>query len=81
MIRWTGLAPLDFEFPFPGSLASPFLSGKNLVGVRAGIGRRCLFLRVFGIAFGTGPVSGVELRDLIRTSCPVEYDLTTKVTT
>jgi len=22
MIRWTGLAPLEFEFPFPGSLAS-----------------------------------------------------------
>ena len=25
MIRWTGLAPLDFEFPFPGSLTSTFL--------------------------------------------------------
>jgi len=25
MIRWTGLAPWDFEFHFPGSLASTFL--------------------------------------------------------
>ena len=25
MIRWTGLAPWEFEFPFPGSLTSAFL--------------------------------------------------------
>ena len=25
MIRWTGLAPWVFEFPFPGSLTSTFL--------------------------------------------------------
>ena len=25
MIRWTGLAPWEFDFPFPGSLASTFL--------------------------------------------------------
>jgi hypothetical protein len=25
MIWWTGLAPLEFEFPFPGSLISTFL--------------------------------------------------------
>jgi len=25
MIRWTGLAPWEFEFPFPGSLTSDFL--------------------------------------------------------
>jgi len=25
MIRWTGLEPWEFEFPFPGSLASTFL--------------------------------------------------------
>jgi len=25
MIRWTGLAPLELEFPFPGSLTSTFL--------------------------------------------------------
>ena len=24
MIRWTGLAPWEFEFPFPGSLISTF---------------------------------------------------------
>ena len=26
MIRWTGLAPWDFGFPFPGSLTSTFLA-------------------------------------------------------
>ena len=26
MIRWTGLAPWEFEFPFPGSLTFTFLS-------------------------------------------------------
>ena len=25
MIRWTGLAPWEFEFPFPGSFISTFL--------------------------------------------------------
>jgi len=25
MIRWTGLAPWEFGFPFPGSLTSTFL--------------------------------------------------------
>ena len=25
MIRWTGLAPWEFEFPFPGSLTSTFI--------------------------------------------------------
>ena len=25
MIRWTGLAPWEVEFPFPGSLTSTFL--------------------------------------------------------
>ena len=25
MIRWTGLAPWEFEFPFPGSLTATFL--------------------------------------------------------
>jgi len=25
MIRWTGLAPWECEFPFPGSLTSTFL--------------------------------------------------------
>ena len=25
MIRWTGLAPWEFEFPFPGSLTSKYM--------------------------------------------------------
>ena len=27
MVRWTGLAPWEFEFPFPGSLISTFRAG------------------------------------------------------
>ena len=34
MIRWTGLAPWEFEFPFPGSLTSTFLGAQHAVGVR-----------------------------------------------
>ena len=30
MIRWTGLAPWGFEFSFPGSLTSTFLSTENV---------------------------------------------------
>ena len=38
MIRRTGLAPWEFQFPFPGSLTSTFLiSGRQLMpGVHAG---------------------------------------------
>ena len=31
MIRWTGLAPWEFEFPFPGSLTSTFLEAINVI--------------------------------------------------
>jgi len=34
MIRWTGLAPWGFEFPFPGSLASTFTSAYWRAGAR-----------------------------------------------
>jgi len=30
MIRWTGLAPWEFEFPFPGSLTSTFLDTRHV---------------------------------------------------
>ena len=30
MIRWTGLVPWQFEFPFPGSLTSTFLIADKL---------------------------------------------------
>ena len=34
MIRWTGLAPWEFEFPFPGSLTSTFLEELPQNGAR-----------------------------------------------
>jgi len=30
MIKWTGLAPWEFEFPFPGSLTSIYLTRRRL---------------------------------------------------
>jgi len=33
MIRWTGLAPWEFEFPFPGSLTSTFLGSIKYRGM------------------------------------------------
>ena len=50
MIRWTGLAPWEVEFPFPGSLTSdpqipltgdgePRKDGRGHVRVRGGAGR------------------------------------------
>ena len=30
MIWWTGLAPWEFEFPFPGSLVSTFQGSHDL---------------------------------------------------
>ena len=31
MIRWTGLAPWEFEIPFPGSLKSTFLVQADML--------------------------------------------------
>jgi len=36
MIRWTGLAPWEFEFPFPGSLTSSFLGEDAVRAVEGG---------------------------------------------
>ena len=36
MTGWTGLAPWDFEFPFPGSLTSTFLTGARARVLRHG---------------------------------------------
>jgi len=38
MIRRTGLAPWEFEFPFPGSLTSTFLDATPPSGVRRRVG-------------------------------------------
>ena len=37
MIRWTGLAPWVFEFPFPGSLISSFLERRELYTIFDGL--------------------------------------------
>jgi len=38
MIRWTGLAPWDFEFPFLGSLTSTFLQASVTLPYAIAIG-------------------------------------------
>jgi len=48
MIRWTGLAPLEFELPFPGSLTSTFLDA--LTDSRQGSRVSCLLLLFFFMA-------------------------------
>jgi len=40
MIRWTGLAPWEFEFPFPGSLTSTFLI-HTLQSTSSALRERC----------------------------------------
>jgi len=47
MIRSTGLAPWEFEFPFPGSLTSTFLYRGDMRG-RIGV-RRDHHVRVRGV--------------------------------
>ena len=37
MIRWTGLAPWEFESPFPGSLTSTFLQREHIFSVKPDI--------------------------------------------
>ena len=38
MIRWTGLAPWEYEFPFPGSLTPTFLEPAPQASSAAGLG-------------------------------------------
>ena len=43
MIRVTGLAPWEFEFPFPGSLTSTFLGNRILIqGLFVGVEQRLI---------------------------------------
>jgi len=46
MIKWTGLAPLEFEFPFPGSLTSTFLVGKSTVYGKGESTARCRIVKM-----------------------------------
>ena len=51
MIRWIGLAPWEFEVPFPGSLTSTFLERVDVAG---GLGLSALVEAVTGSP-STGP--------------------------
>ena len=46
MIRWTGLAPWEFEFSFPGSLTSTFLA-ESLYACGPFAGRENQFLHTW----------------------------------
>jgi len=47
MIRWTGLAPWEFEFPFPGCLTSTFLDLRTNCSSGAASERRGNYLKRF----------------------------------
>ena len=63
MIRWTGLAPWEFEFLLPGSLTSTFLRRRSGIGIQDS--RFEIRVSGFGVwvsGFGF-QVSGSGLRD------------------
>jgi len=45
MIWWTGLAPWEFEFPFPGSHTSTFQHSHQYLTIRARSTRACTWVR------------------------------------
>ena len=49
MIRWTGLAPWEFEFPFPGSLTSTFLVSSGGRGCEVAHGDGAVLLQIDGV--------------------------------
>jgi len=68
MIRWNGLAPWEFEFPFPGSLTSTFADAAGLspgdwvLDVGVGTGTMLEFLTKEGRA-REGDVVGIDLSE------------------
>jgi len=50
MIRWTGLAPWEFEFPFPGSLTSTFLAGRATIRTPEVIVVRMVWKIIIGVS-------------------------------
>jgi len=66
MIRWTGLAPWEFEFPFPSSLTSSFLNGTNMAATYPP--RQLMSLPGSGESRCAGPRPGGCLRTPARTA-------------
>ena len=64
MIRWTGLAPWHFEFPFPGSLRSTFLVGVQ--DHRLLVGSGCAFPGYLALCAGFSDASDAAASDGIR---------------
>ena len=63
MIRWTGLAPWEFEFLFPGSLTTTFLGLLPLEGLSASADIRITCARYFFFfALVTGPRRSLSLK-------------------
>ena len=74
MIRWTGLLPWEFEFPFPGSLTSTFPAvqakdGRTGLHWAAGSGKECRYKATWKMEFKlswreTGPLNGDNHQDV-----------------
>jgi len=67
MIRWTGLAPWEFEFFFPGSVTSTFLAGAGGQG-RAGAVERGGGLRLWRHWRRGQPRRGIDSSSLLLAS-------------
>ena len=79
MIWWTGLAPWEFEFSFPGSLASTFLIPNATPGCRTSRAWPCEWvLRLLSPPEASGrllstslsPRGGPVLQSRLATCCP-----------
>ena len=72
MIRWIGLAPWEFEFPFPGSLTSTFLMRER---IRIIYVWRISSGQVFLIDFVYHSTLGLKVIKKEKKGIPQEYDL------
>ena len=82
MVKWTGLAPREFAFPFPGILTSTFLRFQDLY-LPPRQARNHTASKEFSGAESRGSVV-VRKADLIVVRIQFEYDpdeLATKITT
>jgi len=72
MIRWTGLAPLEFEFSFPGSLT--FTSPRDLIETNLHV---CQQVMKYPIRWSATRSSKVNLPHAINLSASCDANLVT----
>ena len=70
MIRWTSVAPWEFEFPFPGSLTSTFLESNSTSSVTPVVESNTSDLRWAGLVknYSNAPLKAYSMRTPIQQS-------------